>query len=195
MEEFIRKQYPGFSFTEADIEQIRTFGEIINLSKGSYLVKEGKINSCFYIVMEGVLRAWWNSEEKEPTLWFAIAGEPLFSTWGYVENRPSRLNIVASSSCRLLAFRREDIRTMITSSPVLCLWIQHLVELLLLITDEFLIDLSRPTAKERYLSFSNKMPQILQEVPLKEIAGYLGMTPQSLSRIRSEIVSRRNPTK
>jgi len=138
--------------------------------------------------MDGVLRAYQETAERETTIWFGVSGEPVFSTWGYVEGQPSKIDIVASSDCRLMVFRKQDIHRMMLFSPTLCLWLFGLLEKLLLITDEFLLNILKPTAKERYLVFIEKMPQILQQVPLKEIAGYLGMTPQSLSRIRAEIV-------
>lgn len=191
MENFIRQQYNRFSFSEEDIELIKSVAEEEVLPKGSYVVEEGKVNSRFYLVAEGVLRAYRSNDERDTTLWFAVKGEALFSSWGYVQDKPSRLHIVTSSDCRLFVFRREDVKKLMVSSPALCIWFQHLVEVLLLTTDEFLIDISKPTAKERYLTFIQRMPEILQEVPLKEIAGYLGMTPQSLSRIRAEIVGKK----
>ena len=51
--------------------------------------------------------------------------------------------------------------------------------------DDVLVDISSPKAEKRYQAFIKKMPELFNSVPLKEIAGYIGVTPQSLSRIRA----------
>ena len=62
---------------------------------------------------------------------------------------------------------------------------QELLVNILINEDDLLIDLSSPKAENRYLTFIKKMPELFNSVPLKEIAGYIGVTPQSLSRIRA----------
>ena len=71
------------------------------------------------------------------------------------------------------------------SSPAFLKWIQGLLMDILVNEDDVLVDISSPKAEKRYLAFIKKMPELFNSVPLKEIAGYIGVTPQSLSRIRA----------
>lgn len=64
---------------------------------------------------------------------------------------------------------------------------RRLMEQQLLSTENWLISAGSPKAKERYLTLIKEHPELLQNVPLKHIASYLWITPQSLSRIRGEI--------
>ena len=64
---------------------------------------------------------------------------------------------------------------------------RRLMEHQLLTTENWLISAGSPKAKERYLTLIKETPELLQYVPLKYIASYLWITPQSLSRIRAEI--------
>ena len=81
--------------------------------------------------------------------------------------------------------RNSTIQKLSDSSPAFLKWMQELLVNILINEDDLLIDLSSPKAENRYLAFIKKMPELFNSVPLKEIAGYIGVTPQSLSRIRA----------
>lgn len=71
------------------------------------------------------------------------------------------------------------------SSPAFMNWLHKLYVDILLNTDDLLVDLSVPKAEQRYLAFMKKMPELFNSIPLKEVARFIGVTPQSLSRIRA----------
>jgi DNA-binding MarR family transcriptional regulator len=81
--------------------------------------------------------------------------------------------------------RNSTIQKLSESSPAFLKWIQGLLMDILVNEDDVLVDISSPKAEKRYLAFIKKMPELFNSVPLKEIAGYIGVTPQSLSRIRA----------
>ena len=112
----------------------------------------------------------------------------MFSAWGYVEGSPSKITVSASCDCSLLYYTKERIESLLESSPELVAWERKALMRLLLSTDQSLADFSIPCATDRYEVLLRKMPELLQYVPLKDIAGFLGVTPQSLSRIRARIV-------
>ncbi|MCC8188700.1 MAG: Crp/Fnr family transcriptional regulator [Bacteroides sp.] len=191
MEEFLKRADNTTDLTREDKELLLSEVEEILLQKGDILIREGRTDRSLYLISEGILRGYKELEDREVTIWFAVPGEALFSSWGYVEDRPSRIHIVASSECRVYRLRKESVNKLMEHSAMLSIWITRLFEQLLLHTDNALIDIFSSDATERYLAFTRKMPDLLQKVTLREIAGYLGVTPQSLSRIRAQIVKKR----
>lgn len=81
----------------------------------------------------------------------------------------------------------QTLNGLYTSSLGLANLGRRLMEQQLLSTENWLISAGSPKAKERYLTLIKEHPELLQNVPLKHIASYLWITPQSLSRIRGEI--------
>lgn len=156
------------------------------------MVGEGKIDDSIYFIRRGVWRAHVGRDGEEYTLWFAVPGESVFSSWGYTRGLPSRLTISSSSDSTAIELKKSTIQALAASSPSVMGWMQALLVDVLLGTDDLLVDISRPQAEKRYLAFQKKMPEIFQAVPLKEIAGFLGVTPQSLSRIRAGLAKDKN---
>lgn len=116
-------------------------------------------------------------------------GVAAFSVWGYVDNAYSLINIEAM--CDSIAYRisRTALNQLFSSSIGLANLGLRLMDHQLLLQENWLISSGSPRAKERYLTLIKETPELLQYVPLKHIASYLWITPQSLSRIRAEIAS------
>lgn len=177
---------------EEELRRLLAAGEEKVLSRGECVIRKGVVDSSIYLIKSGVMRSYITAGDRDITLWFALSGETFFSSWGYVEGRPAQLNIEASRESTVLRYTKNDFSRLLASSPALTTWGSRLIEQTLLITEQWMVDFSHPLARERYLAFAEKMPELMQEIPLKDIAAYLRMTPQSLSRIRAELVK---PTK
>lgn len=157
----------------------------LHFPKGSMVIGEGKIDDSVYFIRKGVWRAFIARDGEEATLWFAVPGETVFSSWGYIKELPSRFTISSSSDSVAVELKKSTIQKLAETSPSIMNWLQELYVDILLNNDDLLVDLSSPKAEKRYLAFMKKMPEIFHEVPLKDIAGFIGVTPQSLSRIRA----------
>ena len=187
MDRFTKSILDLHPLPEADLQRLIDEGEEIEVPKGTVLVREGEVNSSLFLLKKGVLRGYRSDEERETTLWFVVTGEAAFSSWGYVQGTPARIAIVASTDSVVLRYDKSCAERLFGSTPDLAVWGRRVFEHLLLVTDLWLTELAQPLARERYMVLSEKMPEILRNVPLKDIAGYLGVTPQSLSRIRAEL--------
>lgn len=188
MEPFIKCILDCHPLPDDDLNRLLEEGEELSLAKGETLVREGEVNRSLYLIKSGVIRAYRNDEEREATLWFCVTGEVVFSSWGYLKGTPARASIAATCDSTLLRYSKESAERLFGSSPDLAVWGRRIFEHLLLVTDSWLVELMHPRAKERYLALAEKMPEILLNVSLKDIAAYLGVTPQTLSRIRAELV-------
>ncbi len=189
MDTFIEKLCNRYKVREADVQSLLDCMKEVCVRKRELIVREGSKNSNFYLIKEGIWRGYYHKDGVDTTLWFASEGEAAFSVWGYVENAASLISIEAM--CDSVAYRisRTALAQLYSSSLALANLGLQLMEHQFLGQENWLISAGSPRAKERYLNLIKETPELLQHVPLKYIASYLWITPQSLSRIRAEIAS------
>ena len=149
-----------------------------------YIVEE---NGNLYLIKQGIWRAHYLKDGVDTTIWFAGAGEAAFSVWGYVENTASHITIEVMCDSIAYCIPGSTLNNLYASSLGLANLGRQLMERQLLSLENWLISAGSPKAKERYLTLIKEHPELLQNVPLKHIASYLWITPQSLSRIRREM--------
>ena len=106
---------------------------------------------------------------------------------GYVENTASHITIEVMCDSIAYCIPGSTLNNLYASSLGLANLGRQLMERQLLSLENWLISAGSPKAKERYLTLIKEHPELLQNVPLKHIASYLWITPQSLSRIRREM--------
>lgn len=160
---------------------------LLHFPKDAVVIGRGKIDDSIYLLRKGVWRAYVDRDGEQVTLWFAIPGESVLSPWGYTKRKPARYTLIASSDSEALEIRKNALQELVSLAPFLWQWLYDMTLTVMLNTDDMLVDISDPKAEKRYHAFIKKAPEILRSVPLKEIAGFLGVTPQSLSRIRAKI--------
>lgn len=165
--------------------------KIRSYAKGERLICEGECNSHFYIVVKGVVRGYYClNDGTDISAWFVAAGELMLSTWGYVRGLPSRLTVEALCDCEVYWIPKSELEAFFSLSVEHANFGRHLFEHEFLNLEDWMVSMGTPRAEERYLTLLQDCPELLQTVPLKHIATYLWMTPQSLSRIRAGLMHR-----
>lgn len=187
MDAFKEKFRIRYHLAEADVQTLLDHMEEVRFRKKEIIVREGEKDQNLYLIKEGLWRAYYHKDGVEMTLWFASEGETAFSVWGYVDHSYSQITIEAM--CDSVAYRISGIalNELYSASIGLANLGRRLMEHQLLTIENWLISAGSPRAKERYLTLIKETPELLQYVPLKHIASYLWITPQSLSRIRAGI--------
>lgn len=170
-----------------EIRLLEQNARTLHFPKDAVVIGTGKIDDSMYIIRKGIWRAYVDRDGEQMTLWFAVPGESILSPWGYTKGTPSRYTLAASSDSEALEIKKSTLQELVRTAPFLWQWLYDMTLEVLLNTDNMLVDISDPKAEKRYHAFMKKAPEIFQNVPLKEIAGFLGVTPQSLSRIRAKI--------
>lgn len=170
-----------------DAEELLSVMEEVHYKKGEILMHEGEVCSSFYIIKDGLWRGFYMRDGNDTSLWFAYEGETIFSTSGYISNKPSMVSIEAMTDSTLYKISKNELETFFCSSISRANMGRHIFEKEFLAIEEKRINTGSPQAKERYLKLLEKDPELLKHVPLKHIASYLYVTPQSLSRIRADI--------
>lgn len=180
--EILHEKY-GLSASES--EQLLAQMERLTYRKGEHIVREGERNSSLYLVAQGIWRGHYLRDGADISLWFASEGDTLFSSWSYVADRPSLTSIEAMSDSTVFRISKQKMETFFSSSIAFANIGRVIFERQFLDMENWMINGGAAQAKQRYLALLEQNPELLQHVPLKHIASYLMITPQSLSRIRA----------
>ncbi|MCD8182571.1 MAG: Crp/Fnr family transcriptional regulator [Bacteroides sp.] len=186
METMIKKFCKKYKLPEQSLSELLSHMTEISFPKGEVVIQEGERNSNFYLIKKGIWRAYYLADGTEISLWFVGPGEAAFSSWGYVDGKASRVSIEAVNDSVAYCIGKAELEELFARSIAMANFGRKIFEREILSVDYSALAYGAPpTAKERYLALMERNPELLQDVPLKYLASYLYITPQSLSRIRA----------
>ncbi|MDN3586603.1 Crp/Fnr family transcriptional regulator [Pedobacter aquatilis] len=169
------------------LAKISAHASAVAYPKGTLLIHADKIEPYFYILEQGIARAYSNGENQQITFWFGESGSILFSFNSYINNKPGYENIELLEDSILLKININDLFGLYNNDLEIANWGRKIVEQELIATERRLIDRAFKGAAERYQDFINQSPELIKRVALKHIASFLGVTQVTLSRIRASI--------
>jgi CRP-like cAMP-binding protein len=175
------------NLTEQEFNHFASFVTERKLKKRQYLVQEGDICRQLYFVNEGCLRLYEVDQSgKEHNIQFAVENWWTGDLDSYLTETPARLNAECLENCQLLVIAKKDMEQIYHDIPQFERLFRLIMQNAYVASQRRLLSVMSKTALERYLEFTEKYPHILQRVPNHHIASYLGITPESLSRLRKE---------
>jgi CRP-like cAMP-binding protein len=158
------------------------------LRKRQFLLQEGDVCKSLIFVSKGCLRSYTvDSKGEEHIVRFAIEGWWISDIQSFLTGKPATNSIDAIEDSELLIIEKTSYEKLCSIVPNLEHYFRILLENSNSAAQRRISDLISASAEERYLNFLNSYPEIVQRVPQSQIASYLGITPQSLSRIRKEL--------
>jgi CRP-like cAMP-binding protein len=169
-------------------------GGLVNfkkLRKRQYLLQEGEVSKTENYVLKGCLRTYQiNEKGQEHVMQFSVEDWWVGDMYSFLTETSSAYNIDCLEDCELLQFSKANLQKMYDLVPKTERYFRILVQnAYVAATQRLLSSISLP-ANERYAAFIDKYPEIEQRVPNHQIASYLGITPESLSRIRKQVSKR-----
>jgi CRP-like cAMP-binding protein len=173
---------------EHDKASCRATFHPISLTKDTLLERAGKVPLYHNFIVSGYMRKYYLNEKGEEVTNDLNAGPRFFTSYQhFVQQTVSNEYLQCITDCEILRISKIDAdRTALTSYTQK----DFTIRLFQLVQEEYrerIDDLANLTAEQRYLKFLKRTPNIIQNVPLKFIASFLGIKPESLSRIRREI--------
>jgi CRP-like cAMP-binding protein len=179
-------QFGNLDKLQADLLQSKV--KPMELKKDEYFSEAGKVPRQVGFVLAGVLRfCYYNNNGREITNYFVDEGNFVVDNQKFELQIESSEYIQAVTDCQLLVFSKKDwdeISHTITGWEMLQ---ANVVKKCLALAVERRSPLVSEDATTRYLSFISQFPNLINRIPLAYVASYLGVTPQSLSRIRRHI--------
>lgn len=161
------------------------FEEVV-LSKNEFLLTEGKTCRHLYFLEQGVLRGFYNLEGKEITHWFAFAPEFVTSFHGYITQQPAVESLQLLEGSVLWRIAKEKAVELMNRFHDIERLVRIAYETYYIRLEERFVNAQFKTALERYQRLLQQSPHILERVPLGYIASYLGISQETLSRIRGK---------
>jgi CRP-like cAMP-binding protein len=176
------------SLTAEDLQLLKPFFIPKKLRKKQYLLQEGDVCKYTAFVEKGVLRAYTIGENgNEHIMQFALEGWWISDNYSFLTGEPSSYTINALEDSELLLITTSSMEAMLEKIPKMERYFRLLLQRNMIALQHRLACTLSQTAEEKYTSFSNLYPTIIQRVPQHMIASYLGVTPETLSRIRKQI--------
>ena len=156
------------------------------VERGTYLLKAGEICKHIYFIRKGVIRGYVKDETKEVTTWITAENEMVSSIRGFSLQEPSLENIQAIERCDLIVATYDSLQYLYENHMELNIVGRKLLEQYYRDAEERAYISRIPNAAKRYRHFLETKSNLANRIPLKYIASYLGMTIETLSRIRSK---------
>jgi len=157
-----------------------------SFERGAYVTKAGHVENRFYIVSEGVQRLSFNHDGEDICVGFSYGGSWSGAYDSFVSRKPGRFDVVALSDSVLIGIEHADLYRLYDEVPAMDRWGRLILEELLLGRATREIEQLSLSAEERYANLVARSPHLLQLVPQKDIASYLRMKPETLSRLRAK---------
>jgi CRP-like cAMP-binding protein len=158
--------------------------------KGQYLVQQGDICRYESFILSGCLRTFYvDNDGNEHIVMFGIENWWASDMGSFISQTPADFNIQCLEVTAVVQFTFDNLQQLYRTVPKLERFFRIIIQNALISSEKRVIANHCLPAKDRYLNFRNRYPQIEQRVPQYMIASYLGITKEFLSKIRSQLIS------
>lgn len=157
--------------------------------KGDTITRYDQIESKIYFISKGIVMLTILSQEEELIIEFFFPNSFVCSYTSFILQKPSDVQVVALTDCELESMPYRELQTAYRNSFGANRLGRILTEQIYIVKSNREKDFLTKSAEERYQELMAGRPELIKLVPLNKIAKYLGIHPESLSRIRKEIIS------
>lgn len=180
------------------MDAINKSAELIYVEKGEKVVSQGEVCSAFYLNRSGLMRVVMQRGKVEDTFMFGTTGDIYTSLHSWSLNEPSPFSLIAVEDSEVYVIGYASMRRLLTQFDELARWLLELCFAQLYSLERRYVMYSSNSAEERLKIFLSRdevptdrvsVKTMMQRVPLKHIASYLKITPETLSRLRRKLVS------
>ena len=168
----------------ASQEELLSSINLRSIDKGEIIVREGQYADKVYFIVKGCARAYYLKGGKDVSDWFAFENEFISSIVSFFGKQPSPHYIEFVEQSIVFEISRESIENLAAKNHDVERLIRVVVTKVMLSQQERISSILFQTSEQRYNHFISSYPDITNRIPLTHIASYLGMTLETLSRVR-----------
>lgn len=175
--------------SESEFDQLNSFYQVKEVKRNEMILSEGEICDFEGYLLEGCFKIFYQEDNiKEHILYFAIEDWWVLDIGSFVSGEPSKLNIQALEDSKMIMISKAQKEKLYLEMPkterLFRLMNQKALEAIQL----RMISMLHKTADKRYLEFRKKYPTLEQRIPQHQIAAYLGISHEFLSKIRRKLL-------
>lgn len=168
-----------------ELDRIVSIVKVFKVKKGEFLIKEGRVANKIGRITQGAVRAYYTDKNNEEhVLGLNFEGDMLVAYESFIYQTPAKISAVALEDTYGYYTTYDDYKALIRDYPKYEAYVREGVGEFMLQKVEYIKLLRSASAKERYETLLAQKPFIVNRVPLKYIASYLGITKETMSRIR-----------
>ena len=180
------------SLTEEEFKFCKTLFFPKKLRKRQYLLQEGDVCKYVSFIEKGMLRTYSVDEKgNDHILSFSVEGWWTADLYSFFTDEPSLYNIEALEDCELLLLTKTSWDSLLEKVPAFERYFRIIIQNNLIAMQRRIMGSMSETAEEKYTKLVANSPDCIQRVPQHMIASYLGITRETLSRIRSQMAGRK----
>jgi CRP-like cAMP-binding protein len=187
-EQFRKYLEDKITLTDSDYQLLESVSVIKKLRKHQFLLAEGEVCSYNTFVCEGLLRKY-SVDDKgiEHTVYFATENWWIADRKSLMDGTPSNYFIEAVENSVALLISKSNFELVCVQIPAFKELVNHILQRSLNATHDRINDTFQSTAEEKYRHFLMSFPNLANRAPRHMVASYLGITPETLSRVRKDI--------
>lgn len=177
--------------THEETEYFVSILQVKKLRKKQYLVQEGEICRYETFINEGCLRVYQVDEKGlEHVAMFGTEGWWISDMYSFLASTPAQYNVDALEASEVFCIDKPSLEELYLRIPKFERFFRILLQNAFIAQQQRIIAALSKTAEERYLDFLERYPLLEQRIPQHQIASYLGIAPESLSRIRKQLTGK-----
>lgn len=185
--------FASYIATLTDIEDSEALAEILEtfvkkpFKKNDFLVREGAVCGAFCFIESGILQHAIAVDGVEKTTYLALRNSVTTSLFSFLHQTPSRKDVKAIVDCVLWTIDLPSFQKLLQDNDLFRKFYYQLLERQICLIDDYRIDLLTLTPEARYAKLLANEPNLLQQVPLRYLASFLGISDRHMSRIRRHV--------
>ena len=169
-------------FMQEVLQVFQGISDVIIVKKGEFLLREGEIEKYLYYIEEGAVKLYYLSDSEEKVIRLGYNGSMINSLSSFLSEQPSEFYIETIRQTKIKRISKDQLNSIISRDIT---GYAKFLEVLLTQQLDREIDLLVTSPAERLKRVLKRSPDLFQHVPMKYIASYLRMNPETLSRIRN----------
>ncbi|HCM33603.1 MULTISPECIES: Crp/Fnr family transcriptional regulator [Chryseobacterium] len=185
-------QYIGsdHNFSQEETEAVKRYFEPVKFSRNTIIEEAGKIPDYLYYIVSGYLRLFYTDQNGNEVTTHINCPPGFFTSYSHFINETiSEDYVECITDCELLRITKKDLDNLVRENQTMKDFSISVFQQSIAYNENRSRELSVLNAEERYLKLIKDYPEIIQNVPIQYIASFLGMKPESLSRIRRKIIN------